>query len=196
MAYNNLNDWATSICDAIREKEGSSDLIPAPDIPERIRGIQSGGWSGIGNSSITEILHTNSSGVSVDGSPLATILTTEAIAETLGYVYIAGYRDTSPYEETINVGNIPNITGFNISASNLYVKGSATISVKYKDSEDYIDIVSDVSDTPDVWGGTNNGGITYNRTYTFDEPTNLLEIKVVMTTVYRCSFTMKFYVSE
>ena len=42
MAYNNLNDWATSICDAIREKEGSSDLIPAPDIPERIIGIQSG----------------------------------------------------------------------------------------------------------------------------------------------------------
>lgn len=45
MAYNNLNDWATSICDAIREKEGSSDLIPAPDIPERIRGIRSGGSS-------------------------------------------------------------------------------------------------------------------------------------------------------
>ena len=41
MAYNNLNDWATSICDAIREKEGSSDLIPAPDIPERISGIKS-----------------------------------------------------------------------------------------------------------------------------------------------------------
>ena len=37
--YNTLTDLMTGICDAIREKEGSSDLIPAPDIPERIRGI-------------------------------------------------------------------------------------------------------------------------------------------------------------
>lgn len=37
--YNTLTDLMTGICDAVREKEGSSDLIPAPDIPERIRGI-------------------------------------------------------------------------------------------------------------------------------------------------------------
>lgn len=67
MAYNNLNDWATSICDAIREKEGSSDLIPAPDIPERIRGIQSGG----------DILQTSSMGMANSGSEIASFLQTE-----------------------------------------------------------------------------------------------------------------------
>ena len=40
--YNTLTDLMTGICNAVREKEGSSELIPAPDIPERIRGIQSG----------------------------------------------------------------------------------------------------------------------------------------------------------
>lgn len=67
MAYNNLNDWATSICDAIREKEGSSDLIPAPDIPERIRGIQSGG----------DIFQTSSMGMANSGSEIASFLQTE-----------------------------------------------------------------------------------------------------------------------
>ena len=67
MAYNNLNDWATSICDAIREKEGSSDLIPAPDIPERIRGIQSGG----------DVLQTSSMGMANSGSEFASFLHTE-----------------------------------------------------------------------------------------------------------------------
>lgn len=67
MAYNNLNDWATSICDAIREKEGSSDLIPAPDIPGRIRGIQSG----------RDILQTSSMGMANSGSEIASFLQTE-----------------------------------------------------------------------------------------------------------------------
>lgn len=69
MAYNNLNDWATSICDAIREKEGSSDLIPAPDIPERIRGIQSGGDA--------PIFQTSSMGMANSGSEIASFLQTE-----------------------------------------------------------------------------------------------------------------------
>ena len=67
MAYNNLNDWATSICDAIREKEGSSDLIPAPDIPERIRGIQSG----------EDILQTSSMGMANSGTEITNVLQTE-----------------------------------------------------------------------------------------------------------------------
>ena len=41
--YNTLTDLMTGICDAIREKEGSSELIPVQDIPERINGIKSGG---------------------------------------------------------------------------------------------------------------------------------------------------------
>lgn len=41
--YNTLTDLMTGICNAVREKEGSSELIPAPDIPEKIRGIKSGG---------------------------------------------------------------------------------------------------------------------------------------------------------
>ena len=78
MAYNNLNDWATSICDAIREKEGSSDLIPTPDIPERIRGIKSGGWSGVGNTIIpADILQTSSMGMANFGSDIVNILQTE-----------------------------------------------------------------------------------------------------------------------
>ena len=38
--YNTLIDLMTGICEAVREKEGSSELIPAPDIPERISGIK------------------------------------------------------------------------------------------------------------------------------------------------------------
>lgn len=67
LAYNNLNDWATSICDAIREKEGSSDPIPAPDIPERIRGIKSG----------EDIFRTSSMGMANSGSEFANVLQTE-----------------------------------------------------------------------------------------------------------------------
>ena len=40
--YNTLTDLMTGICNAVREKEGSSELIPAPDIPEKIRGISGG----------------------------------------------------------------------------------------------------------------------------------------------------------
>ena len=40
--YNTLIDLMTGICNAVREKEGSSELIPAPDIPEKIRGISGG----------------------------------------------------------------------------------------------------------------------------------------------------------
>ena len=42
MAYTNAKDLMTAICDAVREKEGSSELIPHQELPERIRGIQSG----------------------------------------------------------------------------------------------------------------------------------------------------------
>lgn len=65
--YNTLTDLMTGICNAVREKEGSSDLIPAPDIPERIRGIQSGG----------DILQTSSMGMANSGSEIASFLQTE-----------------------------------------------------------------------------------------------------------------------
>ena len=39
MAYANVKDLMAAICDAIREKEGSSDLIPHQDLPERIKNI-------------------------------------------------------------------------------------------------------------------------------------------------------------
>ena len=42
MAYTNAKDLMTAICDAVREKEGSSNLIPHQELPERIRGIKSG----------------------------------------------------------------------------------------------------------------------------------------------------------
>lgn len=65
--YNTLTDLMTGICNAVREKEGSSDLIPAPDIPDRIRGIQSGG----------DILQTSSMGIANSGSDIVNILQTE-----------------------------------------------------------------------------------------------------------------------
>lgn len=43
MAYTNAKDLMTAICDAVREKEGSSELIPHQELPERIRGISGGG---------------------------------------------------------------------------------------------------------------------------------------------------------
>lgn len=189
MVYENIKDLMAGICNAVREKEGSTGLIPHQELPERIGNIQSGNF----NSS----LMTNSSKLSLYGSSLDNVLQIVITSENLGYSYEGVYRDTSPYEETINVSSIPNISGFNISASNLYVKGSVIISVKYKNSEEYVNIVSDTSSTENVWGGVDKGGITYNREYIFDElVTNISDIKVVMTKVYRCSFTMKFYVSE
>lgn len=192
MAYNNLNDWTTSICDAIREKEGSSDLIPAPDIPERIRGIKSGGDA--------PIFQTSSMGIANSGTDITNILQTEVTAENMGYVdYVATYGDTSPYEKIVPVNQYIYLSGFAISASKLFRRGSVTISVKYKDSEEYVTVISDTSSTQDVWSGTDNtmgGAVSYNREYTFDGPSNISAIKVVMTDVYRCSFTMHLNISE
>lgn len=39
MAYENVKDLMTAICDAVREREGSSELIPHQELPARIRGI-------------------------------------------------------------------------------------------------------------------------------------------------------------
>lgn len=39
MAYENVKDLMIAICDAVREREGSSELIPHQELPERIRGI-------------------------------------------------------------------------------------------------------------------------------------------------------------
>lgn len=39
MAYENVKDLMAAICDAVREKEGSSELIPHQELPARIRGI-------------------------------------------------------------------------------------------------------------------------------------------------------------
>lgn len=55
--YNTLTDLMTGICDAVREKEGSSDLIPVQELPERIRGI-----SGI-KSSAKSIPHIEASSI-------------------------------------------------------------------------------------------------------------------------------------
>ena len=43
MAYENVKDLRTAICDSVREKEGSSELIPHQELPERISGISGGG---------------------------------------------------------------------------------------------------------------------------------------------------------
>ena len=44
-----LTDKLTAIGEAIREKEGSADLIPLADMPDRIRALSSGGGSGGGD---------------------------------------------------------------------------------------------------------------------------------------------------
>lgn len=53
MVYENIKDLMAGICNAVRAKEGSSDLIPHQELPERIRGIQSGSVIG---SSVTTYL--------------------------------------------------------------------------------------------------------------------------------------------
>lgn len=53
MAYENLKDLMTGICDAVRAKEGSSELIPHQELPERISCIQSGS---VINSSVTTFI--------------------------------------------------------------------------------------------------------------------------------------------
>lgn len=53
MVYENIKDLMAGICNAVREKEGSTDLIPHQELPERISGIQSGS---IIDSSVTTYL--------------------------------------------------------------------------------------------------------------------------------------------
>ena len=43
MAYTNAKDLMTAICDAVREREGSSDLIPHQELPKRILNLSGGG---------------------------------------------------------------------------------------------------------------------------------------------------------
>lgn len=49
-----IKDFFTDTCDAIREVEGSAESIPHADIPDRIRGLQIGGASGIYTVQINE----------------------------------------------------------------------------------------------------------------------------------------------
>ena len=53
MVYENIKDLMAGICNAVREKEGSTGLIPHQELPERISGIQSGS---IIDSSVTTYL--------------------------------------------------------------------------------------------------------------------------------------------
>ena len=53
MVYENLKDLMKAICDVVRKKEGSTDLIPHQELPERISSIQSGSVIG---SSITNYI--------------------------------------------------------------------------------------------------------------------------------------------
>lgn len=46
MTYTTIESLFTGICDAIREKDGTTDLISHQDIPERIAAISSGGSGG------------------------------------------------------------------------------------------------------------------------------------------------------
>lgn len=46
MAYTNINDLFKAICDSIRTKKGTTDLIPHQNIPAEIESIESGGSSG------------------------------------------------------------------------------------------------------------------------------------------------------
>ena len=38
--YNNVSEWLTDICDAVREKDSTTEIINHVDIPDRIRRIK------------------------------------------------------------------------------------------------------------------------------------------------------------
>lgn len=40
LRYPTLKSWATAVCDAVREKEESTDAIPHQDVPDRIHAIR------------------------------------------------------------------------------------------------------------------------------------------------------------
>lgn len=76
MAYTNVKDLMAAICDAVREKEGSSNLIPHQEIPERIRGI--------GGSSYT----LPSFFANLNGDLVKTYNSTDAITCEVGHTYL------------------------------------------------------------------------------------------------------------
>lgn len=69
MAYNTLTELMTAICDAVRQKEGSTNLISVQDIPQRILDIEV------------------DSSVDIDISKYETTISTTAIQNTLDTLY-------------------------------------------------------------------------------------------------------------
>lgn len=52
MSYNNVTDWTAAIADAIRSKDGSSELINHQDFPARISAIPQGSIGGAGTGDV------------------------------------------------------------------------------------------------------------------------------------------------
>lgn len=81
MTYTTIESLFTGICDAIREKEGTMDLISHQDIPERIAAINSGGGARY---------YLYKSGEELNNHSLA-IHGTASSKKTAGWVYIHYY---------------------------------------------------------------------------------------------------------
>lgn len=71
-----LTEYCTGIADAIREKEGSTGAIPAPDHAARIKALSTGGGGGFETAKVTfgngnySVTYTNGSGEVITGQPV------------------------------------------------------------------------------------------------------------------------------
>lgn len=110
---NNLTDYLTDVADAIREKKGTTDTIPAASFDEEIKNLPSGGGGDLeeyfnGNYTSVNITGEASGGWRYVLKKLPNI-TIPSNATSLRY-FFAGFKGAEiPYIDTSNISEISNI---------------------------------------------------------------------------------------
>lgn len=84
--YETVDSLFSGICDAIRAKDGTTDLINHQDIPERILGLSDGGGGGV-----NERYYIYKSGEEMNGHSMSIYESGSSSKKTDGWIYVHHY---------------------------------------------------------------------------------------------------------